>query len=289
MKNQKKSPILLLIVLMLSSFTYAEGINFQDLTLEEGIAKAKKENKKLFIDVYATWCGPCKYLTKNVFVDDDLGAFINEHFVALKLDGERDDGLVLMGEFELDSYPTMLFLDTDRKLMKKIVGAVGAEAIKASANAVVFPESTVLFKLQKKYDEGNRDRVVLSDLVMAQLEGDIETEALVGTFLELFPKVDMADENEFIIFCLGVNDKEDKRLKAFLKDIDFHIENHGSMVATKVIMMMFNDVELAVEQKDISLIRKSVEELYPYFNKADSDAPDLDEMVEHLEGVYSDS
>jgi len=266
---------------------YAEGINFQELTLQEGIDKANKENKKLFIDVYATWCGPCKYLSKNVFVDDDLGAFINEHFIALKLDGERDDGLVLMEEFSLDSYPTMLFLNADKELLKKIVGAVGAEAIQSSANAIIFPESTEVFKLQKKYDQGNRDREVLSDLVLAKLGEEMETEELVIEFLDLFPKVDMTDENEFIIFCLGVTEIEDKRLKTFLSKIDDHIENHGDMVATKLIMMMFAQTEHAVQMNDIKLVREGVEELYPYYQKADKEAPDAEELIDYLENIYT--
>ncbi len=77
----------------------ATGIEFQTLSLNDALAKAKKENKHVFIDVYATWCGPCKYLAKEIFPDSDLGEFMNEHFVSIQLDGEKGDGVMLMKKF----------------------------------------------------------------------------------------------------------------------------------------------------------------------------------------------
>ncbi|HAP19223.1 MAG TPA: thioredoxin family protein, partial [Butyricimonas virosa] len=37
------------------------GVYFQDLSYEDALAKAKQQGRKLFIDCYTTWCGPCKY------------------------------------------------------------------------------------------------------------------------------------------------------------------------------------------------------------------------------------
>lgn len=37
-----------------------QGIQFADLTWQDALKKAKKENKIIFVDIYATWCGPCK-------------------------------------------------------------------------------------------------------------------------------------------------------------------------------------------------------------------------------------
>ncbi|WP_228413932.1 thioredoxin domain-containing protein [Chryseobacterium sp. CH21] len=37
-----------------------EAIQFQELPFKDIIAKAKKEKKLVFIDAYASWCGPCK-------------------------------------------------------------------------------------------------------------------------------------------------------------------------------------------------------------------------------------
>ena len=44
-----------------------KGIHFeQGLSWKDILAKAKAEHKYIFVDCYATWCGPCKYMDKNV-------------------------------------------------------------------------------------------------------------------------------------------------------------------------------------------------------------------------------
>ena len=186
MKVMERKSLLIMTILMFMSVSirsFAEGIEFETLSLSKGLEKAKKENKLVFIDVYATWCAPCKYLSKNVFTDPELGEFMNENFINLKIDGELDDGNQLMVDFELDAYPTMLFLTPEKKLIKKIVGAVSAEEIHAKANGIVFPESTELYKLSQEYQSGNRERDFLSKYIIELMLGDEDTAPLVDLFI----------------------------------------------------------------------------------------------------------
>lgn len=41
--------------------------NFEELTLEKALEKAKKENKLVFVDTYTSWCMPCKYMANTIF------------------------------------------------------------------------------------------------------------------------------------------------------------------------------------------------------------------------------
>ena len=84
--------MLLAGLLMLGTVAMAGGIRFEQLDVNAAVAKAKKENKLVFIDVYTTWCGPCKWLSKNVFTDDAVGTYYNEHFVCIKVDAEKGQG-----------------------------------------------------------------------------------------------------------------------------------------------------------------------------------------------------
>ena len=60
--------------------TEAQGIEFEHGTWAEALAKAQKEDKMIFVDGYAVWCGPCKMLAKNIFPQESVGKFFNENF-----------------------------------------------------------------------------------------------------------------------------------------------------------------------------------------------------------------
>lgn len=57
-----------------------KGIQFYRGSWEEALALAKSENKLIFLDVYATWCGPCKKLKKYVFSSEKAGNYFNSKF-----------------------------------------------------------------------------------------------------------------------------------------------------------------------------------------------------------------
>ena len=285
----KKHIAALAMILLAGNFAYAEGINFQNLSLSEGLEKAQRENKKVFIDVFATWCGPCTFMSKNVFTDDDLGAFMNEHFISLKLDGEYGDGEQLMIDFNLDSYPTMLFLDPEMALLNKIVGAVDAEELKAAGNEVLFPETSLIFQLDKKYAEGNRDREFLADYAIELLNKEREFQGVVDEFVALYPTIDLFNENEFIVFCAGVHDRTDPNLLTFLSSMDELFEIHGEYVLTKLNMIVGGIVTDAVSLEDKSLIQTETEAIYPYYEEFYAeDAISLEEMIEMMHEMYDE-
>jgi uncharacterized protein YyaL (SSP411 family) len=58
------------------------------MSFPEALEAQKKEPKKIFMDVYANWCGPCKLLEKRTFSNEDLIAYVNENFYAVKFNGE---------------------------------------------------------------------------------------------------------------------------------------------------------------------------------------------------------
>jgi len=98
------------------------GIAFTSATFDELLAKAKAENKLVFIDGYTSWCGPCKMLAKQTFPQKEVGAYMNPRFVSAQIDMERGEGPELAKHFNVSAYPTMLILRPDGTLVDKIVG-----------------------------------------------------------------------------------------------------------------------------------------------------------------------
>lgn len=89
----------------------ALAIDFFKGTWSAAVAKAKNENKPIFLDIYATWCGPCKLLKKQTFVDKEVVKFYNTSFINVSLDGETGDGAVLAQKYQIPGYPTLIILD----------------------------------------------------------------------------------------------------------------------------------------------------------------------------------
>jgi thioredoxin 1 len=98
------------------------GIKFFQGTFEEAMKQAKKENKLVFVDVYATWCGPCKRLDAITFPDAAVGKYFNDRFINVKIDGEKGEGPTIRQRYEVRGYPTLLFLNHDGEVVHRTAG-----------------------------------------------------------------------------------------------------------------------------------------------------------------------
>lgn len=70
-----------------------DGIKFGKQSFAKTLEQAKKENKLIFLDAFASWCGPCKLLDKNVFPKKEVGDYFNANFLNLHIDMEKGEGI----------------------------------------------------------------------------------------------------------------------------------------------------------------------------------------------------
>ena len=113
-----------------------------DTELSAILDLAKKENKGVFVDIYADWCLPCKLMDEEVFEDKDLGKFYRDNFICYKVDAERANGPDLVFLYDIQAYPTLLFLDHNgRVLVRKMGAAFHTEMYRLADEALLnFPE-----------------------------------------------------------------------------------------------------------------------------------------------------
>ena len=119
-----KFRLLLFVMMFTGVVTNAqEGVKFEDLTFKEALAKAKAENKLVFMDCYTSWCGPCKKMLNTVFVQKEAGDFFNPRFVNIKYDMEKGEGIELAKQFNVKSFPTFFIIRPDGSIQHKVGGA----------------------------------------------------------------------------------------------------------------------------------------------------------------------
>lgn len=112
------------------------GIQFQNLNLENALKAAKKENKLIFIDVYTTWCGPCIQLKKTTFIDTKVANYFNTRFINIACDAESIEGKIMANQFQVQEYPTMLFLSPEGKVIQIAIGYYPAKILMELAKDV---------------------------------------------------------------------------------------------------------------------------------------------------------
>ena len=70
----------LYIFIILSNQVNGQSIEW--ITFEQAV-KAQEENpKKILMDVYTDWCGPCKLMDKKTFQNPYVAAYVREHYYA---------------------------------------------------------------------------------------------------------------------------------------------------------------------------------------------------------------
>ncbi|NOU59303.1 thioredoxin domain-containing protein [Marinifilum caeruleilacunae] len=189
-----------MLAVFLCSNVFAQGIEFEHGTFAEALAKAKKENKMVFMDCYTTWCGPCKMLAKNIFPQKEVGDYFNAHFVNVKMDMEKGEGIELQKKYGVKAYPTLLFMDANGKVVHTKVGGADAAGLIEEAKIAGDP-SRQIGALEKKYAEGNRDPKFVAQYVKALYAAYKKEEMLpVGKdFIANCPKEKLVNVDAFTV------------------------------------------------------------------------------------------
>jgi thioredoxin-related protein len=156
-----------------------ETLTFIHEKFGDAMAKARADNKLVFIDAYTTWCGPCKMMDKQTFNDEDVAAFFNEKFVNLKLDMEQGDGLTIQQRYKIVAFPTLLFLNADGEVIHKALGFQDPEQFLAIGKTALSSDQTFA-SWTTRYDKGDRDPKFLKEYAEKLAEAYDERRAAIA-------------------------------------------------------------------------------------------------------------
>jgi thioredoxin-related protein len=107
----------------------AQGIRFIEGDWDKALREAKSQKKLIFLDAYASWCGPCKLLKKKTFPDKTAGDFFNANFINVAVDMEKGAGPGLAEKFNVTAFPTLIIADANGNIITYTLGYMGPDQL----------------------------------------------------------------------------------------------------------------------------------------------------------------
>lgn len=177
-----KYTLLIAVFLTLCSQSGAQGIEFFNGTWEEALEEAKAQDKIIFVDAFAVWCGPCKRMSNNVFPDEKVGQFYNKNFVNLKLDMERGEGLTFRKKYPVSAFPTLFYIDHTGEVVQQIRGAQQVDAfIELGKRAIQKIDRSQQYV--EAYEKGDRDPQLVYNYLRALNKAGKTSLAIANEYL----------------------------------------------------------------------------------------------------------
>ena len=146
-----KQTLLIALFVVLVSPLYAQD-EIRWMSMNEALKAQKNVPKKIIMDVYTSWCGPCKLLDKNTFGNKDVIKFVNNNYYPVKFNAEGTESItyqdftytnpnyqegrkgrnsqhLLANALKISGYPTIIFFKENGDLIQPIVGYKTPEQI----------------------------------------------------------------------------------------------------------------------------------------------------------------
>lgn len=248
---------LLIALISITTLLSAQGIEFEHTPWKEAMSKAKDEGKAMFVDSYATWCGPCKRMAKNVFTKDEVGQFFNENFINLKLDMEKEDGVTFGHKYPVSAYPTLYFLSGDGEVIHKEKGGKDvAKLIKMGE--LVLRKYDTSGQFAEEYDKGNRDYDLMMNYVTALNKAGKPSLKISNEYIRSNPDI---TEDQRLLFLLEAAVESDSKL---FEEVIEHSKKIEKMVdaetfTKKITKATDATVDKAIEYEVPSLLDEAIE------------------------------
>jgi thioredoxin-related protein len=229
---------------------FSQGIDFSNGTWTEIMAKAKTEKKFIFVDAYAEWCGPCKWMAKNVFTDSKVGTHFNKNYVSYKFDMEKGEGPAFAKLNSVQAYPTLLFFNYDGELIHKAVGALPSDQLISQSENAMDPAKQI-YTLKKKFEAGDRKPEFLYGYAKALLNANEDPSKVATLYLSSIKKEDWTKAENFELIYSSQYDMNSEVYQYVSANLEtFKTKVGADMVKDYVNNVMYYAIEEVEKSKD---------------------------------------
>jgi len=254
-----------LILMILPQLVFSQVEFIEVVTLEDMEAARRKADDGmllLFVDVYATWCGPCKMMDSEVYANPAVGEYMNRNFVNVRMDGETDFGRKYVVEQQLQGYPTMFIFGDEGDRVSHMNGFKPAAqllpALKRVAN-----NYTELKGYRRQYNEGTLPVESYADYVavVRDMGNEEEAEKLAGEYIRKQMGESLSDNDIRVVAYY--TDLEDPWWAEFTTDQDRIQRVLGEDYMPAMETIYNKSLVKAIEQENILLVSRMANELVP--------------------------
>lgn len=262
------SKVLLLVTVsfICSNITIAQekGMKFFEGSWDELMATAKKTGKPVFVDVYTTWCMPCKMMAKQIFPLESVGNKYNESFINYKMDAETKEGKIIAERYRVNSYPTYLYVKNDGELAHKGGGFNPDPGIfinEADKALQAIADPYTVNKMADDFKKGKRDTAFLKSYIskLSQLEMD-NNEAL-DTYFTSLSKKEKTQPATLAFLGQHVDNVSSRSFAHLMNNIDGLLSRPGGEfgLSNKLANLLERDIAKAMHIDNMEQVKRGIE------------------------------
>lgn len=244
-----------------------DGVEFLETNWSEVRKTAKSENKLIFLDLYATWCGPCKVMDKSVFSKDEVGDVFNSRYINARFDAEKGEGELLAEKFGVSEYPTYLFLNAEGDIVYKIIGYHSPVRLLREADAASKVAKTYvpLNELETDYENGNREPTFLFELIERKYQLNGSQDILLEEYLKYASQANLKTEKVLQLIANNVTSIRSKGFDVLLGSLDSFLkmtESQQKSILDGISKAKILSFKKAVNEQDETLFEELIKAVH---------------------------
>jgi thiol-disulfide isomerase/thioredoxin len=255
----------------LSSTAIGQELKFKVLKSAEDWKTAKEDaksaGKDIFLDIYATWCGPCKMMDANVYTVPSVADYFTSNYINLKVDGETELGRELAAKYRLTAYPSMYFINSGEELIYSVIGYRDPEALVTAGKQVRvsgkrYQELNLIYKTAS-LSEAEKEEYIGLLIQFGQKE---LLARLAGEQIKSFTIADVLNPANKAILIAAGGDLTSFAVNTALQNVSIIDSTWGSKDFNQYLSDVFDKtMQKAVEIRDSVLMERIAEELVPVY------------------------
>lgn len=197
------------------------GIKFFTGSWKEVLAEAKRQNKPVFVDIFTTWCGPCKRMAKEAFPDATVGEKFNTHFINYQIDAEKGEGIDVAKKYAVSAFPTSLYVSASGDLIHRATGYGSLKGLLDEANKAIdaAKDPNPLSVMENQFVGGKRNLAFLEAYLQKRAKFEMPSNEALVVYLKKIPEAEWSADKTISLMAGNATTFDAKIQNTLLKKL----------------------------------------------------------------------